>query len=158
MDKKSTPILYVRLKKAQKVLLRSSLLFYRKLCGELEAYGFKINPYVGNKMVTTETVVPVIDKKGRITRDKNGSKKMCKVKEEKQIMVIWHVDGLMMFYEDNFKLTKLSCYLANICGPKLAMQLGNKHDYLVMAFEFMNNGSLEVSMFKYLDSIIYEFP
>ena len=38
------------------------------------------------------------------------------------------------------------------------MQLGNKHDYLGMDFEFMNNGSLEVSMFKYLDSIIDELP
>ena len=27
-----------------------------------------------------------------------------------------------------------------------------------MNFEFMDNGSLEVSMFKYLDSIIDEFP
>ena len=84
MDKKCTPILYVRLKEAMYGLLRSSLLFYRKLRGELEAYGFKINPYdpcVGNKIVTTETVVPVIYKKGRIIRDKNVSKKMCKVKE-----------------------------------------------------------------------------
>ena len=84
MDKKGTPILYIRLKKALYGLMISSPLFYRKLRGEFEAYGFKINPYdpcVGNKMVTTETVVPVIDKKGRIIRDKNGSKKMCKVKE-----------------------------------------------------------------------------
>ena len=69
MDKKGTPILYFRFKKALYGLLRSSLLFYRKLRGELEAYGFKIQPYdpcMGNKMVTTETVVPVIDKKGRI--------------------------------------------------------------------------------------------
>ena len=109
-------------------------------------------------MVTTETVVPVIDKRGRIIRDNNGSKKMCKVKGGKQIFVIWHVDDLMMSCEDNFELTKLSCYLANIYGTKLAMHLGNKHDYLGMDFEFMNNGSLEVSMFKYLDSIIDEFP
>ena len=84
MDKKGTPILYVRLKKALYGLLRSSLLFYRKLRGELEAYDFKINPYdpcVGNKMVTTDTLVPVIDKRGNIIRDKNGSKKMCKVKD-----------------------------------------------------------------------------
>ena len=45
MDKKGTPILYVRLKKSLNGLLRSSLLFYRKLCGELEEYGFKINTY-----------------------------------------------------------------------------------------------------------------
>ena len=69
IDRKGTPILYVRLKKVLYGLLRSSLLFYRKLRGELEAYGFKINPYdpyVGNKMVTTETLVPVTDKRGRI--------------------------------------------------------------------------------------------
>ena len=111
MDKKGTPIIYIRLKKAIYGLLRSSLLFYRKLCGELEAYGFNINPYdpcVGNKMVTTETVVPVLDKKGRIIRNKNGSKKMFKVKEEKQITVIWHVDDLIMYCKDNFELTKFS--------------------------------------------------
>ena len=92
--------------------MRSSLLFCRKLCGELDAYGFKINPYdpcTGKKMVTTETVVPVIDKKGRIIRNKNGSKKMCKVKEEKQITVIWHVDDLMISCEENFRLTKFTC-------------------------------------------------
>ena len=66
MDKKGTPIPYVILKKALYGILRSSLLFYRKLRGELEAYGFKINSYdqcVGNKMVTTETIVPVTDKR-----------------------------------------------------------------------------------------------
>ena len=112
MDKKGTPILYVRLKKALYGLLRSSLLFYRKLRGELEAYGFKIKPYdpcVGNKMVMTETVVPVIDKKGRTIQNKNGSKKMRKVKEGKQITVILHVDDLMVSCEENFELTKFSC-------------------------------------------------
>ena len=87
MDKKGTPTLHVRLKKTLYGLLRSSLLFYRKLRGELEAYGFKINPYdpcMGNKMVTTETVVPVIDKRGKIIRDNNGSKNMCKVRKEKK--------------------------------------------------------------------------
>ena len=86
MDKKGTPILYLRLKKALYGLLRFSLLFYRKLRGDLEANCFKINPYdpcMVNKMVTTETVVPVIDKRGRIIREKNGSKKICKMKEEK---------------------------------------------------------------------------
>ena len=67
--------------------MRSSLLFYRNLRVELEEYGFKINPYdpyMGNKMVMTETVMPVIDKNGRSIRNKNGSKKMRKVKEEKK--------------------------------------------------------------------------
>ena len=72
---------------------------------------------------------------------------MRKVKEEKQMTVIWHLDDLMMLCKDNFGLTKFSCYLENIYGPKIAMHLGNKHDYLGMDFEFMDNGSLEVSMF-----------
>ena len=38
------------------------------------------------------------------------------------------------------------------------MHLGNKHDYLGMDFELMENGSLEVSMLQYLDTIIDEFP
>ena len=64
---------------------------------------------------------------------------MYKVKKEKQITLIWYVDDLMMSCEDSFELTKFSCYLANIYGPKLAMHLGNKHDYLGMDFRFMNN-------------------
>ena len=59
-------------------------MFYRKLRGKLEEYGFEVNPYdpcVGNKILMTETVVPVIYKKGRAIRNKNGSKKMRKVKE-----------------------------------------------------------------------------
>ena len=161
MDKKGTPILYVRLKKALYGLLRSSLLFYRKLRGQLEEYGFAVNPYKlceGNKMVMTETVVPVIDKKGRAIQNKNGSNKMRKVKEEKQITVIWHVDDLIILCKDNFELTKFSCYLANVYGPKLAMHSGNKPDYLGMDFEFMDDGSLEVPMFQYLNGIIDEFP
>ena len=66
--------------------MRSCLLFYSKLCGELEEYDFEVKLYdqcVGNKMVTTETVVPVIEKKGRTIQNKNGSKKMRKLKEEK---------------------------------------------------------------------------
>ena len=63
-----------------------------------------------------------------------------------------------MLCKENFELTKFSCYLANIYVPKLAMHLGNKHDYLGMDFEFMDDGSLEVSMLQYLDSIIDEFP
>ena len=64
----------------------------------------------------------------------------------------------MMSCDDNFELTKFSCYLANIYRPKMAMHPGNKHDYLRIDLEFMNNGSLDVSMLKYLDSIIDKFP
>ena len=51
---KGGPMLYVRLSKALHGLLQSALLFYRKLCSELEDHGFTVNPYdpcVANKMI-----------------------------------------------------------------------------------------------------------
>jgi hypothetical protein len=44
-DKRGNPVLYVQLYKSMYGLLRSALLFYRKLRAELEAFGFIINPY-----------------------------------------------------------------------------------------------------------------
>ena len=85
VDRKGTKMLYVKLQKALYGLLRASLLFYRKLRKELEAYGFEINPYdpcVANKMTDTG----------------------------KQLTVVWHVDDLMALCEDNFELTDFSCY------------------------------------------------
>jgi hypothetical protein len=57
--------------------MRASLLFYRKLRKELEAYRFEINPYdpcIVNKMTEAG----------------------------KQLTVIWHVDDLMGSCEDDF--------------------------------------------------------
>ena len=47
-------VIYVRLNNALYGCLKTALLFYEKLVGYLEAYGFRINPYnpcVSNKMV-----------------------------------------------------------------------------------------------------------
>ena len=43
-NKKGDPVLYVQLYKSLYSLLHSALLFYRKLHGELEAYGFQDKP------------------------------------------------------------------------------------------------------------------
>ena len=51
---KVTPTLYLVVLKAIYGLLQSALLFYRKLRGDIELKGFKINPYdpcVANKMI-----------------------------------------------------------------------------------------------------------
>jgi hypothetical protein len=133
LDKKGTKILYVKLQKALYGLMRASLLFYWKLQKELEAYGFEINPYdpcVVNKMTEAG----------------------------KQLTVIWHVDNLMGSCEDDFELTKFSCYLAKIYGPKLRMHMGHKHDYLGVNMEFNEDGTLDVSMFKYQQDVIEDFP
>ena len=48
------PVLYVRLQKALYGCLKRAMLFYEKLVGDLEAYGFRINPYdpcVANKII-----------------------------------------------------------------------------------------------------------
>ena len=71
--------------------------------------------------------------------------------------VICHVNILLVSCEDNFELTEFLCYLAKIYGPKLAMHPGTKHYYLGMDLEFMADGTLEVSMHKYLDEIIDDF-
>jgi hypothetical protein len=133
VDKKGTKILYIKLQKALYGLMRASLLFYQKLRKELEAYGFEINPHdpcVANKMTEAG----------------------------KQLTVIWHVDNMMGSCKDNFKLTKFSCHLAKIYGPKLHMHMGYKHDYLGVDMEFNKDGTLDVSMFKYLQDVIDGFP
>ena len=74
-DEKQKKVLYLRLQKALYGMLKSALLFYRKLISELKGMGFEVNPYdpcVVNKMV-------------------NGS----------QMMVRWHVDDLMISHINN---------------------------------------------------------
>jgi hypothetical protein len=67
VDRKGTPILYVKLQKALYRLMKASLLFYRKLRKELEAYGLTINPY-------DPCIVNVTTSCG------------------KQLTIVWHVD------------------------------------------------------------------
>jgi hypothetical protein len=113
-------------------LMRASLLFYRKLRLELEAYGFKVNPY--------DPCVANLESPGG-----------------KQLTVIWHVDNLMAMCKEIFKLTKFLCYLAKIYETKLMMCTGNKHNYLGMDMEFTSKGTLQVSMITYLKNMITGF-
>ena len=53
-NSKGEPMLYGKLAKTLYGLLKSALLFYRKLHGGLEEMGFEVNPYgpyVANRMV-----------------------------------------------------------------------------------------------------------
>ena len=63
---KGQPILYVKLAKALYGLLRSALLFYRKLSTQLVDIGFEINPYdpcVATKMIPTSARTAAIASK-----------------------------------------------------------------------------------------------
>ena len=78
-DKRSKPVIYVKMLKALYRMLRSALLFYRKLFKDLQKYGLKMNPYdpcVFNVM-------------------KNG----------KQLTVTFHVDDLKVSHMDLFNIT-----------------------------------------------------
>ena len=100
---------------------------------EFEAWGFTINPYdpcVVNKMT-------------------EGGK---------QLTVMWHVDNLMASCADDFELMKFSCYPAQIYGPKLSMHTGKRHNHLGVDMEFNEDGTLDISMIKYLKNVIDEFP
>ena len=84
------PVLYVRLHKALYGCLKRALLFYEKLVGDLEAYGFKINPYdpcVADKMI--------------------GGK---------ELTVIWHVDDLKISCVNANEVTKMIQWLESEYG------------------------------------------
>ena len=96
------PTLYVQLYKSLYGLLRSALLFYRKLRKELEDFGFVINPY--NPCVANRT-----------TEDGN------------QQTVVWHVDDLVLSNVDAYENTKLISYLMSIYRRKMTVTRGKKH-------------------------------
>lgn len=98
-DKKGTPILYVQLYKSMYGLLRSALLFYRKLRAELEAVGFVVNPY-------DPCVANRISDCGH------------------QQTVLWHVDDLMMSHVDRRENLWLVDYLKGIYGDKMTVVTG----------------------------------
>ena len=128
---KGKPLLYVKIHKAIYGLLRSALLFYKKLVGDLEHYGFTINPY--DPCVANMTI--------------GGS----------QLTVIWHVDDLKMSHKDPFEVTRLCAYLNDIY-PGLVVHRGKVHDYLGMTLDLSKKGKLEVSMIPYLIGVLRNFP
>ena len=102
-NKKGKPILYAKCNAAMYGMMRSALLFYRKLRGDLNFFGFEINPYdpcVANKIV-----------KGT------------------QMTTFWHVDDLHVSHAEDFEITKLGHYLSNIYGG-LCVQQGLRHNVL----------------------------
>jgi len=128
---KNKPILYVKMQKAIYGLLRSALLFYKKLVADLKAYGFEVNPYD-----------PCV-----ATMDIEGS----------QMTVVWHVDDLFISHKDEFQITRLSAYLGDIYG-NLSISRGKKHRYLGLDFDFPEKGKCFVGMTQYLIDLIREFP
>jgi hypothetical protein len=78
---KGRSVLYLQLQKALYGMMKSALLFYRKLVSELQEMGFEINPY--NPCVANKTV--------------NGT----------QMTIRWHVDDLMISHMSQDKFMKV---------------------------------------------------
>ncbi len=84
-----------RWKKAMYGLLRSALLFYKKLVADLESVGFKLNPY--DPCVANKTI--------------NGT----------QMTVCWHVDDLKVSHIDPHKITKFGDWLSATYGVTVVL-------------------------------------
>ena len=83
-------VLYVQLKKALYGCLKSALVFYEKLVGDLEAYWSRINPY--NPCVANDMV---------------GGK---------QLTVCWHMEDLKISCVDANEVTKVIQWLESEYG------------------------------------------
>ena len=132
VDRRNVPILYVKIQKALYGLLRSALLFYRKLVGDLESNGFTLNPYdpcVANKII-------------------NGS----------QMTVCWHVDDLKVSHIDQTEVTKFGRWLSTTYGIAVAEHRGKVHGYLGMILDFTMEGHVIINMTEYIKTIIDDFP
>jgi len=124
----------MKLSKALYGMLKSALWFYEKLRKDLEAYGFKVNPYD-----------PCV-----ANADINGS----------QMTVTWHVDDLKVSHADEKEIDKFAAYLKGIykkADLKLTDNRGDVHDYLGMDLDYSTPGVARISMIKYLDGILRGF-
>jgi hypothetical protein len=130
-NSKGEPILFVRLQKALYGMLKSALLFYKKLVTDLIAQGFEINPYD-----------PCV-----VTKQING----------KQMTICWHVDDLKISHKDAREVTKIENWLRGIYG-EITVCRGKKHTYLGMQLDYSTPGECHISMIPYTDEVIKDFP
>ncbi len=132
---KGKSVLYVKLEKAVYGMMKSALLFYRKLVADLISLGYTINPY---DPCVANTII-------------NGS----------QMTICWHVDDLFIGHKDPTVVTSLLNWLArryDTDDKKLNTTRGNFHDYLGMNIDFSTPGEVSFEMTKYIDKIISAFP
>ena len=74
-----------------------------------------------------------------------------------QITVVWNVDHLKVSRKEPFEVTRLSTYLTEIYGG-LKVDFGRVYEYLGMDLDYSEEVILKVSMIKYLNNILREFP
>ena len=137
---------FLEYEKGQKVLylectnviygtLKAAVLFYMKFKKDIEAQGFKINPYdrcVANKIIN-----------------------------EKQMTVLWHVDDLKASHEDKEVLLNFVEYLRSIYDDDeigtIKVNDGPRHEFVGMILDYSQDGKLIVDMQDYVQKVFEEF-
>jgi hypothetical protein len=119
------------MQKALYGLLRSALLFYCKLVGNLEGKGFVLNPY--DLCIANKTI--------------NG----------KQMTICWHVDNLKVSHEDPGEVTAFGEWLSGTYGVTIATHRGKVHGYLGIILNYSCKVKVMVNMTEYIKSIILDF-
>eukprot|EP00957_Ditylum_brightwellii_P074990 5699034-Ditylum_brightwellii.AAC.1 len=130
VGKNSKPMLYLILQKALYGCLKSALIFYNKLVGDLKELGFEVNPYdlcVANKMISG-----------------------------KQMTICWHVDNLKISNVDSREVTKMLDVPQKKYG-KMKTTRGKVHNYLGMNLDYRQRGNVRIGIVKYTKKTIETF-
>jgi hypothetical protein len=107
-------------------MMKSALLFYRKLVSELRKMGFTINPY--DPCVANKTV--------------NGT----------QMTIRWHVDDLMISHVSQDKIMRVVQGIKDIYGENPADTVGTVHEYVGMTFDYSFTREVRINMWDYLSN------
>ncbi len=145
MNAKGKPILYVQLEKAVYGMMKSALLFYRKLVADLLSLGFTINPYdpcVANKTIDGKqlTICKLSTGKMVVIYTSSTYTYVCNhvnyqlgipARNEYQY---WQTIVLILLYVLHFK-TEVFCYVTSkinhIVKPKIARMHRNSFRFLL---------------------------
>jgi len=127
-EERGVPVIYVEILKAMYGMIKSPLLFYRKLRTDLEQEGFEVNPYdicVANKEV-----------------------------QGKQFTVCWHVDDLKASHVEIARVNDFIAWAEKKYGDPTITQMkpsrGKVHDYLGMTLDFSEKGKVKICMKEYV--------
>ena len=59
---------------------------------------------------------------------------------------------------EEYKITKSAAHLRGVYGDKLPTHCRKMHEYLGIDMDYLEKGVLKVSMMKYVDKVLKDFP